>query len=507
MQRVEPSPVSVTPLPYVVAMFAKTISATLVGVDAQGVSVEAHVDGRKDVFSLVGLPDTAIREARDRVRAAIRGSSFRFPTNRVIVSLAPAELPKSGSSFDLPIALGILVAAGLVDEPATRVVSIGELGLDGTVRPARGAIAAAKVARDAGLPCLVPAALAEQAARVEGADIRPVRSLVDAVNQALSHNPRRPGPARPLPERSLPDLAEVTGQSLARRALEISAAGGHHLLMVGPPGCGKTMLARRLPSILPPLTPEESLSVALVWEAADRARPVGDTIPPFRAPHHSASAAGLLGGGAGMATPGEISLAHHGVLFLDELGEFPASHLDSLRQPIEDGNITLSRRGVSVTYPTDMQVVAATNPCPCGYRGDRKIPCQCGDGAVEKYRRRLSGPLLDRFDLRVRVERPDLSDRRPGEASSVVAERVARARRHQSKRGLLNRNLGPSQLDAMIWTDAARRRLARLATDDTVGPRSYDRLRRLARTIADLQDEETVGEEAVLEALALRAAI
>jgi magnesium chelatase family protein len=486
-------------------MFAATTSAALVGATPRQVEIEAHVGAPKGVFALVGLPDTAVREAKHRVRAALASSSFEFPNRHIIVNLAPAELPKAGSAFDLAIALGVLAAARLVPVAASHVVALGELALDGTIRHARGAVAAALVSARLGLPCLVAPEDAARASLVPGADVRAVSTLAEAVDAALGGPGCPPTPPGSGPDLERLDMADVRGQRLPRRAVEIAAAGGHHLLLVGPPGTGKSMLARRLPALLPDLGADEALEVMCVWESADR--PLGDFgRPPYRAPHHTASSAALLGGGSGQPVPGELALAHRGVMFLDELGEFPTNVLDGLRQPLEDGAIQVARRGYSVRFPADAQVVAATNPCPCGHRGDRTVGCRCSDRAVERYRERLSGPLLDRFDLRVWVGRPERLDGPPGEGSTAIAERVAGARGHQAERGVLNRSLPGSQLDELPTDPSAARLLAGLVARGTVSGRGHDRIRRVARTIADLSGRETVVETDVAEAVAFREA-
>jgi len=486
-------------------MFASITSVALVGVEPRPVCVEVHIGNGGSRFIIVGLPDASVREAKERVRAALAASGYTFPSRTVIVNLSPADLPKVGSAYDLPIALAVLAATGQVKDPVTRVVALGELALDGRVRPVIGSLGAALVASELGVPCVLAsqspgAATVSDRVRIVAAD-----HLTEAIAGAMGRPTGRVLATPAARDHVGDDLALVRGQQQARRALELAAAGGHHLLMTGAPGGGKTMLARCLPGLLPALDDGEVLEVALAWGAAGRDT-LNTDLAPFRAPHHSATLPALIGGGSGVPVPGEITLAHRGVLFLDELGEFPVALLDALRQPVEDGRVVVARKGSSVSFPAAFQLVAATNPCPCGYEGDWLVACRCTESGKQKYRRRLSGPLLDRFDLRVRVARlePDELRGPAAESSETVRARVVAARKRQQERGGLNRVLTRQVLDELAWTDGAERLLARSVRNDALTARGWDRVRRVAVTAADLDESAVIGETHVAEALAFR---
>lgn len=479
---------------YLRNVYAATTSVALVGGDVRPVEVQVHVGRQNDQFKLSGLPDTAVREAKDRVRAAVMSSGIQFPNRTVTVNLAPAHLPKSGTDFDLPIALGVLAASKEIPLPG-RVVVVGELALDGSVRNGASGIGAAVLSARTGQPCLVSADAAPEVAAVPGARVHGVVSLAQAVDVLRNGLEAHPSAESVVPGESDPDgdLADVKGQPMARRALEVAAAGGHHLLMHGPPGGGKTMLARRLSGILPPLDDEEAVEVALIHAAAGLRRGLGRS-RPFRSPHHTASRAALVGGGSGVAVPGEVSLAHRGVLFVDEMAEFPRANLDTLRQPLEDGRVTVARRGVTATFPSLFHLVGATNPCPCGYLGDRRKPCECRPAVVARYRQRVSGPLLDRFDLVVKVDRLDASH-----ASGPEPDGTAEIRRRVLG---AHKRLADGEPEV---SPEARDLLVAALRNSLLTARGLDRVRRVATTICALGDDETVLEEHVAEAMGLRA--
>ncbi|SHK88776.1 YifB family Mg chelatase-like AAA ATPase [Halomonas caseinilytica] len=480
------------------------------GLEAPEVLVEVHLANGLPGITLVGLPEAAVKESRERVRSALVNAGFEFPLRRITLNLAPADLPKDGGRFDLPIALGLLVASGQIPpEALADVECVGELALDGGLRPASGVLPLAMATRQAGRRLIVPRANADEAALAGDLEVLPAEHLLEVVAHLLGQEPITAHRLRTPPRRDAaePDLREVRGQHQARRALEVAAAGGHNLLFAGPPGTGKTMLASRLPGILPPLGEDEALEVAAIRSVSGLPLAEQWGRRPFRAPHHTASAVALVGGGS-RPKPGEISLAHHGVLFLDELPEFSRHVLEVMREPMESGQIHIARANHERRYPARFQLVAAMNPCPCGHLGDPRQACHCTAAQIQRYQARLSGPLLDRIDLQVEVPAlpaEQLTSREPGEDSAAVRERVLAARERQWARGALNAHLAGPDLEAACALGGEDRAwLAEVLERLQLSARAFHRVLRVALTLADLAGAPQPAREHLIEAIGYR---
>ncbi|MBV8726595.1 MAG: YifB family Mg chelatase-like AAA ATPase [Candidatus Eremiobacteraeota bacterium] len=501
-------------------MLSLAFSAAMQGIEGYVVRVEADSSPGSPNLTIIGLPDRALNEARERVRSAIFNSGFAYPAGRLLVNLSPADIRKEGPAFDLPIALALLA----IDEQIDRLhlqefAALGELALDGNLRPVNGILPMVLGARNAGFTKLIaPHSNAEEASLVDGIELYAVDSLQSAVATLIGNGNQWKIQTKPVeqrnPETVGADFSDVRGQHGAKRALEIAAAGGHNLLFVGPPGCGKTMLARRLPSILPPMTSDEALEVTKIYSVAGLLGPNPGIVRgrPFRFPHHTISQTALVGGGS-IAKPGEISLAHHGVLFLDELPEFNRSSIEVMRQPLEEGTVTIARAAGTFTYPACFMLVASMNPCPCGYRGTRTAECRCDESAVAKYVAKLSGPLLDRIDLQIEIRRvpfDEMVKREPAESSLTIRERVQQARTIQQTRlkdsgYFCNADIPAHAVRAFCRLDeSAMRLLATACAQRHFSARALDRIARVARTIADLIGREDIATEHVAEAIQYR---
>ena len=502
-------------------MLAKVFSSATLGIDAYPVEVEVDISRGLPAFSTVGLPDNAVKESKDRVKSAIKNSGYTFPVKRITVNLAPADIKKEGTLYDLPVAVALLKAEDIIkSEALADYFILGELSLDGSIRPVRGALSIAVCARAAGKKLILPTENRGEAALVEGLEVYGVDNLAGLVEFLNGNKVIEPWKADlrdyfKRDERAQPDLADVKGQEHVKRAIEVAAAGGHNLIMIGPPGSGKTMLSRRLPTVLPDMTLEEAIETTKVHSVAGRLIP-GEALVterPFRSPHHTISDVGLIGGGR-IPRPGEVSLAHNGVLFLDELPEFGKSVLEVLRQPLEDGSVNIARASMSITYPAVFMLVGAMNPCPCGFLGDLKKECTCTPAQVQNYRNRISGPLLDRIDIHCEVPAVrfrELTGQKKGETSAEVRERVNAARRVQAARFkgrdkiFSNSQMTSRDIKKFCEIDIESQRLLEMAVERLgFSARAYTRILKVARTISDLEGDPAIRPHHISEAIQYR---